>query len=37
MALVQAVDERPDPAAMRAEVRLRAADVEAILGTLGID
>jgi len=37
MALFQAFDERPDPAAMRAEVRLRAADVEAILGTLGID
>jgi hypothetical protein len=37
MALFQAFDERPDPAAMSADVQVRAADVEAILITLGID
>lgn len=37
MALFQAFDERPDPAAMTADVRVRAADVEAILITLGIE
>ena len=37
MALFQAFDERPDPAAMSADVRVRAADVEAILITLGIE
>jgi hypothetical protein len=37
MALFQAFDERPDPGAMRADVRVRAADVEAILITLGIE
>lgn len=37
MALFQAFDERPNPAAMSADVRVRAADVEAILITLGIE
>jgi hypothetical protein len=37
MALFQAFDERPDPAAMTADVHVRAADVEAILITLGIE
>ncbi|HLY16247.1 MAG TPA: hypothetical protein VKR61_03440 [Bryobacteraceae bacterium] len=37
MALFQAFDERPDPAAMRQDVRVRAADVEAILIALGIE
>jgi len=37
MALFQAFDERPDPAAMGADVHVRAADVEAILITLGIE
>jgi hypothetical protein len=37
MALFQAFDERPSPSQMRAEVRVRAADLEAILGNLGID
>ena len=37
MALFQAFDERPDPAAMSIGVRVRAADVEAILITLGIE
>jgi len=37
MALFQAFDERPDPAAMAADVRVRAADIEAILINLGID
>jgi hypothetical protein len=37
MALFQAFDERPTPAAMSADVRVRAADVEAILITLGIE
>ncbi|MGA2741546.1 MAG: hypothetical protein ABSG65_29430 [Bryobacteraceae bacterium] len=37
MALFQAFDERPDPAAMSADVQVRAADVEAILITLGIE
>jgi hypothetical protein len=37
MALFQAFDERPDPATMNADVQVRAADVEAILITLGIE
>jgi hypothetical protein len=37
MALFQAFDERPSPAAMSADVRVREADVEAILITLGIE
>ena len=37
MALFQAFDERPNPAAMSADVHVRAADVEAILVTLGIE
>lgn len=37
MALFQAFDERPNPAAMSADVRVRGADVEAILITLGIE
>jgi hypothetical protein len=37
MALFQAFDERPHPAAMGADVRVRAADVEAILIGLGIE
>ncbi|MGA2132208.1 MAG: hypothetical protein ABSH50_07950 [Bryobacteraceae bacterium] len=37
MALFQAFDERPDPASLAADVRVRAADVEAILINLGIE
>jgi hypothetical protein len=37
MALFQAFDERPSPAAMGADVHVRAADVETILAGLGID
>lgn len=37
MALFQAFDERPDPAAMTADVGVRAADVEDILIRLGIE
>src|ERR1039457_6480785 len=37
MALFQAFDERPNPAAMSADVHVRAADVEAILITLEIE
>lgn len=37
IALFQAFDERPNPAAMSADVRVRAADVEAILIGLGIE
>ena len=37
MALFQAFDERPNPAAMSADVQVRAADVEAILITLDIE
>lgn len=37
MALFQAFDERPDPASMAADVKVRAADVEAILINLGIE
>lgn len=37
MALFQAFDERSSPSQMRAEVRVRAADIEALLETLGID
>lgn len=37
IALFQAFDERPDPATMRADVHVRAADVEAILLTLGVE
>jgi hypothetical protein len=37
MALFQAFDERPDPSSMQAPVRVRAADVEAILIRLGIE
>jgi hypothetical protein len=36
MALFQAFDERPLPAQMKDEVRVRAADVEAIIETLGL-
>ena len=36
MALFQAFDERPLPAQMKEDVRVRAADVEAILETLGL-
>jgi hypothetical protein len=37
MALFQAFDERPTPAAMTADIHVRAADVEAILIALGIE
>jgi hypothetical protein len=37
MALFQAFDERPDPSSMSVPVRARAADVEAILATLGVE
>ncbi|HVN03422.1 MAG TPA: hypothetical protein VMT86_03330 [Bryobacteraceae bacterium] len=37
MALFQAFDERPNPDAMRADVHVRGADVEAILITLSIE
>ena len=37
MALFQAFDERPDPAAMREDVRVRPADLDAILESLGLD
>jgi hypothetical protein len=37
MALFQAFDERPSPAAMNADVLVRAADVEAILIALDIE
>jgi hypothetical protein len=37
MALFQAFDERPSPAAMHAGIRVRPADVAAILETLGRD
>jgi len=37
MALFQAFDERENPAAMQDEVRVRAADIEAILETLGVE
>lgn len=37
MALFQAFDERNSPAGMREEVRVRSAEVEAILEALGID
>ena len=36
MALFQAFDERPDPAQMRDEVRVRTADIEGIMETLGL-
>jgi hypothetical protein len=36
IALFQAYDERPDPAHMRNEIRVRAADVEGIVETLGL-
>ncbi len=36
MALFQAFDERAEPAHMRQDVRLRAADVEGIIETLGL-
>ena len=36
LALFQAFDERPDPARMRDEVRVRNADVEGIIETLGL-
>jgi len=35
MALFQAFDERPKPARLKAPIQVRAADVEAILETLG--
>lgn len=37
MALFQAFDERESPALMRRLIRVRAADAEAILATLGLD
>ena len=36
MALFQAFDERPVPALMKDPVHVRAADVEAIVETLGL-
>jgi hypothetical protein len=36
MALFEAFDERPEPAAMRDEVVVRAADAAAILSRLGL-
>jgi hypothetical protein len=36
MALFQAFDERPAPDRMQEEVRVRAADVDAIIETLGL-
>lgn len=36
MALFQAFDERPGPAAMRDDVMVRASDAAAILATLGL-
>ncbi len=37
MALFQAFDERRDPGQMKEEVHVRAADLEAIMETLGLD
>ena len=37
MALFQAFDERATPELMKQEVRVRAADVTAILDTLGLE
>ena len=37
MSLFQAFDERPAPEQMRDEVRVRNADVEAIMETLGLE
>jgi hypothetical protein len=37
MALFQAFDERPRPELMRADVFVRAADLDAIIETLGIE
>ena len=37
MALFQAFDERANPGLMKQDVRVRAADMEAILSSLGID
>jgi len=36
LALFQAFDERPDPARLRDEVRVRHADVDGIIETLGL-
>jgi hypothetical protein len=36
IALFQAFDERPTPAGMKGEVRVRAADVEGIVESLGL-
>jgi hypothetical protein len=36
LALFQAFDERPDPARMRDEVRVRQADVDGIIESLGL-
>ena len=36
IALFQAFDERPEPARMRDEVRVRNADIQAIVETLGL-
>ena len=36
IALFQAFDERPDPAQLRDQVRVRNADVEGIIETLGL-
>jgi hypothetical protein len=36
IALFQAFDERPDPGQMREEVRVRQADVDGIVETLGL-
>jgi hypothetical protein len=37
MALFQAFDERPSPASMKQDVRVRAADLEALANSLGFD
>jgi hypothetical protein len=37
MALFQAFDERAHPGLMKQHIRVRAADIEAILAGLGID
>ncbi len=36
MALFQAFDERPTPAHMKEEIRVRHADIDAIIDTLGL-
>jgi hypothetical protein len=37
MSLFQAFDERPDPDSLSADIKVRAADIEGILITLGIE